>query len=73
MAENTTGFQTSGYINKKGTSVEGGSNVLPPGYDIENQPNADIRDMPMKRVIQGSYPGDGGFPGDDSSVGNVNP
>ena len=72
MAENTTGFQTSGYINKKGTSVEN-SNVMPPGYDIENQPNADIRDMPMKRVVSGSYPGDGGFPGTDSSTGSVNP
>ncbi len=58
MSENTTGFQTAGYITKKGTTTEK-LNEMPPGYDIEDQINADIRAMPMKEVTAQSYPGDG--------------
>ena len=58
MAENDTGFVTGGYINKKGTKEPG--NVLPPGYDIDNQPNADTSvDMPLKRITPSGYPGSG--------------
>lgn len=55
------GFQTSGYIDKKGTpSGESARfNRLPPGDDIDDQVVADIRNMPMKRVVAQSYPGDG--------------
>lgn len=59
--ENTTGFQTSGYIVKKGApSGDAKFNVMPPGQDIGNQPNADIKDMPLKTLTPASYPGDGG-------------
>lgn len=56
-----SGFQTSGYINKKGTPHGEAAkfNNMPPGMDIDNQPMADINDMPMKRVVSGSFPGDG--------------
>lgn len=57
MAENDTGFQTSGYINKKGTSAPG--NEMPPGMDIGDQSNADISEMKMKKLVPLSYPGSG--------------
>lgn len=61
MEKEMSGFQTSGYIDKKGTpSGEMAKfNVMPPGYDISNQPMADIRDMPMVKLVDTSYPGDG--------------
>lgn len=61
MAENTTGFEKSGYIDKKGTPNGEGTkfNVMPPGQNIEDQPVKDIRSMPMKHVVGQSYPGDG--------------
>lgn len=59
MAENTTGFQESGYIDKKGVSGDM-LNQMPPGYNIEDQKNADIRELPLKKIVPLSYPGDGG-------------
>jgi hypothetical protein len=56
------GIKDSGYLTKKGL-VEGGANVmlhsLPPGMDIEDQENADIRKMPFKTITGLGYPGDG--------------
>lgn len=59
--ENATGFVTSGFITKKGTpSGEGAKfNVMPPGEYIEDQPDADIREMPMKKITPLGYPGSG--------------
>jgi hypothetical protein len=59
-----SGFQDTGYIVKKGMGY-GESlklNFLPPGMDIENQENCDIRSMPYKEIISESYPGDGWEP-----------
>jgi hypothetical protein len=58
------GFIVGGYIDKKGTpSGESAMfNKLPPGMDITSQEVTDQRDMPMKRIISESYPGDG-WPG----------
>lgn len=54
-----TGFQTSGYINKKGTTADN-LNVMPVGYNIEDQPNADIRELPFKELVDTTgYAGDG--------------
>lgn len=60
---NKSGFQTDGYIDKKGTPSGPGAtfNKMPPGMNITNQEVSDIRDMPMKTVTDTSYPGDGGF------------
>ena len=56
------GIKDSGYLTKKGLE-EGGANVmlhsLPPGTDIEDQENADIRKMPFKTITDMGYPGDG--------------
>jgi len=59
--ENKTGFETGGYIDKKGTPQgEGASfNKMPPGDDLSNQVVSDQRPMPMKTVVDMSYPGDG--------------
>lgn len=59
-----SGFQTTGYINKKGTPFGETAmfNKMPPGMDITNQDVTDQNNMPMKRVISESYPGDG-WPG----------
>lgn len=61
-----SGFEasTDSYIVKKGTPYGEGAkfNHMPPGMDISNQENADIRDMPMKRVTAQSFPGDGWEP-----------
>lgn len=58
-----TGFVTSGYIVKKGTPQGDGAtfNKMPPGMDIMNQDFSDIRDLPMKKVTDMDYPGDGAF------------
>lgn len=59
-----SGFQTDGYIDKNGMVYGEGAklNFLPPGMDIANQDNADIRNMPFKKLISESYPGDGWEP-----------
>lgn len=58
-----SGFQTSGYLDKKGTPYGEGAklNQMPPGMDIDNQENADIRSMQLKRITPAGYEGDGGF------------
>lgn len=58
-----SGFQTSGYLDKKGTPYGEGAkfNLMPPGMDIANQEVCDIRDMPMKTITESGYAGDGGF------------
>ena len=55
------GFKTSGYIDKQDTPQGEGAkfNVMPPGMDITNQPTIEIYDMPLKKVVGMSYPGDG--------------
>jgi hypothetical protein len=47
------GFQTDGYINKKGTCYGEAArfNYLPPGQDIDNQENADIHDMKQLNLV----------------------
>jgi hypothetical protein len=64
-----SGFQVTGYINKKGTPFGESAkfNFLPPGMDISNQENVEINNMPMKRVVSESYPGDG-WPGEKDVV-----
>lgn len=54
------GIQTSGYLDKKGTTGEQ-TNMLsmPPGMNIENQKLTDQNAMPMKTVTALGYPGDG--------------
>lgn len=60
MAENDTGFVNSGYINKKGTTSGDSLNVMPPGMDVGNQPNADVSaDMKMKKIVPLGFPGSG--------------
>ena len=55
------GIKNSGYLAKKGipSGVNAHFNSLPPGMDIEDQENADIREMPFKKVVDLGYPGDG--------------
>lgn len=55
------GFETSGYIDKKGTPYGDGAmfNSLPPGMEISDQAVSDQRPMPMKTVVSESFPGDG--------------
>lgn len=55
------GFQASGYITKKGTPYGEAAkfNYLPPGMDIENQEMTDQRELPMKKITNMGYPGDG--------------
>jgi len=59
-----SGFQTEGYIVKKGTPYGEAAkfNFLPPGMDITNQENTDQRQMPLKKVTEESYAGDGWEP-----------
>ena len=61
-----SGFQgdTGAYIVKKGTPYGEAAklNFLPPGMDISNQENKDIRDMEFKTLVDTSYPGDGWEP-----------
>lgn len=58
-----SGFEgsTASYIDKKGTPYgeDAKFNFLPPGMDITNQENCDIREMPFKSVVSVSYAGDG--------------
>lgn len=56
MAENDTGFQTSGFIDKKGTTT-GDLREMPPGDDITNQQNSQhSHDMTLKTLVPASYP-----------------
>jgi hypothetical protein len=58
-----SGFQTEGYIVKKGTP-QGESamfNKMPPGMDITNQDVTDQRSMPFRKLTELDYPGDGAF------------
>jgi hypothetical protein len=61
-----SGFQadTAGYIVKKGTPYGEAAkfNMMPPGMDISNQEMCDIRNMPLKKIMDMSYPGDGWEP-----------
>lgn len=57
-----TGVKDSGYLTKKGTpsGLKAEFNYLPPGMNIEDQKDADIRSQEMKTYKGGiSYPGDG--------------
>ena len=57
-----SGIKDSGYLVKKGLEfgVTAFYNSLPPGMDIEDQENTDIRKQEMKNYSGGmSYPGDG--------------
>jgi hypothetical protein len=55
------GVDNVGYIVKKDTPYGVGAmfNTLPPGMEIEDQENADIRVQPYKEVTDLGYPGDG--------------
>ena len=56
------GIKDTGYLMKKGTpsGLDARFNYLPPGMNIEEQSNADIRDEKMITYSGGiSYPGDG--------------
>ncbi|MDB5975153.1 MAG: hypothetical protein JWR07_1913 [Nevskia sp.] len=55
---------TSSYIVKKGTPYGEAAkfNFLPPGMDISNQENVDIRGMELKTITEFGYPGDGWEP-----------
>lgn len=63
------GIKDHGYLVKK--NLEYGPDVmynsLPPGTDIEDQENCDIRQMEMKTITSMGYPGDGWA---DASQGN---
>ena len=58
-----SGFEanTDAYIVKKGTAFGEAAkfNIMPPGMDINDQPYADIRDMPLKKITGTGYDGDG--------------
>jgi hypothetical protein len=59
------GFSADGrHIVKHGTPYGEAAifNYLPPGMDISNQTMALINQMPLKKVTEIQYPGDGGFP-----------
>jgi hypothetical protein len=56
------GIKDQGYLDKKGTpsGLKADFNFLPPGMDIEDQDNADIRAQKQLDYKGGiSYPGDG--------------
>jgi len=59
------GIRNNGYLAKKGLEfgVNALYNTLPPGMDIEDQENSDIREMQMVVFDEGiGYPGDGWAP-----------
>lgn len=59
-----TGIDNRDYITKKGLEFGADAfyNSTPPGQDIDDQENADIRQMPIRNYEGGvSYPTDGGF------------
>jgi hypothetical protein len=56
------GIKDAGYLEKKGTpsGLKAEFNYLPPGMDIKDQENADIRPQELINYKGGiSYPGDG--------------
>jgi hypothetical protein len=59
-----SGFITDGYLDKGGTPYGEAAkfNFLPPGMDISNQENAEIHSMPLRKLTEESYPGDGWMP-----------
>jgi hypothetical protein len=59
-----SGFLTEGYLDKNGTPYGEAAkfNFLPPGMDISNQENAEIHQMPLRKLTAESYPGDGWMP-----------
>lgn len=61
-ALDTPGFVSDGsYINKHGTP-QGESamfNKMPPGMDIDDQENALINELPLKKIVGLGYPGSG--------------
>lgn len=59
-----SGFITDGYLDKGNTPYGENAkfNYLPPGMDISNQMNAEIHEMPMRKLVAESYPGDGWMP-----------
>lgn len=59
-----SGFITDGYLDKGGTPFGEAAkfNFLPPGMEIDNQENAEIHEMPMRKLVAESYPGDGWMP-----------
>lgn len=59
-----SGFITDGYLDKRDTPYGEAAkfNFLPPGMDISNQETAEIHDMPMRKLTDLSYPGDGWSP-----------
>ena len=59
-----SGFITDGYLDKAGIPYGEGAkfNFLPPGMDIDNQVNAEIHQMPLRKLTAESYPGDGWMP-----------
>lgn len=59
-----SGFQTDGYLDKGDTPYGENAklNFMPPGHEIENQKIAKINSMPMRKVVEESYPGDGWEP-----------
>src|SRR6516165_11235750 len=65
MAVEKDGINNTDYITKKGLEFGANAfyNTLPPGMDIEDQENADIRKMSQIDYEGGCiYPGDSGFP-----------
>ncbi len=59
-----SGFSTSGYLDKQGTAYGEAAtfNFMPPGMDISNQEMLAQKDMPLKKLVAESYPGDGWTP-----------
>lgn len=59
-----SGFINDGYTDKNGTPFGEAAkfNFLPPGMDISNQENAEINNMPLKKLTDESYPDDGWMP-----------
>jgi hypothetical protein len=59
-----SGFITDGYLDKNDIPFGEAAkfNFLPPGMDISNQENVEIHDMPLRKLTDMSYPGDGWSP-----------
>ena len=59
-----SGFIVDGYLDKQGTQYGEAAkfNFLPPGMDISNQQMVEINNMPFRKIIAESYPGDGWMP-----------